>query len=55
MAKKVKYDKDENGVKYKCPERSCKECSKYPCFKNQDDCRCDFAKYGCTDFKLNEK
>lgn len=55
MAKKVKLDKDENGVKYKFPERTCKGCTKYPCFQNMEICKCDFAKYGCSEFKSDGK
>ena len=50
MAKKLKFDRDKNGIKYKFPERSCLECSKYPYFTGIDKCVCDFAKYGCTQY-----
>ena len=43
------YDKD--GVKYKHPERTCKKCSKYPCFKGIENSLCDFAKYGCIEWE----
>lgn len=55
MAKKVKYDKDPDGVKYKYPDRSCVECSRYPCFRNMEVCKCDFAKYGCVSYKQKIK
>ena len=40
--------KDPNGVKYKYPERSCKECTKNPCFNGFEKTISDFAKYGCN-------
>lgn len=45
------FDEDKDGVKYQHPERSCKSCSKYPCFKGIEKKICDFAKYGCRDYK----
>lgn len=45
--KKPRVKKDEYGVKYKYPDRTCKECKKYPCFTGITLCRSDFAKYGC--------
>lgn len=58
MAKKQSEDcnKDRDGVKYKHPERTCKECAKYPCFRDIEKSVCDFAKYGCVtyiDGKIN--
>ena len=45
------FSKDENGVIYKHPERSCKQCTKYPCFKGQNlEKFCDYAKYGCVKY-----
>lgn len=43
--------KDKNGVKYKCPTRSCKDCLNYPCFVGIQKCVCDFAKYGCSEYR----
>lgn len=43
-------DRDKDGVKYKHPERSCKECGKYPCFRGIENLTCDFAKYGCINY-----
>lgn len=51
MAKKLSYDKDKDGVKYKFPERSCEDCTKYPCIKGMQKLDCNLAKYGCTDYK----
>lgn len=50
-AKKFQNDKDKDGVKYKHPERTCKECAKYPCFIGIEKKVCDFAKYGCISYK----
>ena len=50
MAKKQAIDKDKDGVKYKYPARTCKECVKYPCFIGQENAKADFAKYGCVKF-----
>ena len=43
--------KDKDGIKLKFPDRSCKDCLKYPCFEGIDNCICDMAKYGCTFWK----
>lgn len=44
--------KDPDGVVYKYPNRTCKDCIKYPCMKNMDTVfSSDFAKYGCTKYK----
>lgn len=51
VAKKQAIDKDKDGVKYKYPARTCKECVKYPCFIGIEKKICDFAKYGCVDYK----
>ena len=45
------FDMDKNGVKYRHPERTCKNCSKYPCFRGQKEMKCDYAKYGCKSYK----
>ncbi len=50
-AKKQKFDKDAEGVVYKHPERTCKNCKKYPCFRGIEKSVCDFAKYGCRDYE----
>ena len=46
--KKV-YDslKDKEGIIYKYPTRTCKQCKLYPCFTGIENMVCDFAKYGC--------
>lgn len=44
----LKVQKDEYGVRLKFPNRTCKECNKYPCFEGIDKCISDFAKYGCV-------
>lgn len=56
MAKKESdsFDKDKDGVKYKYPERTCKDCLKYPCFRGIENSVCDFAKYGCVQYKDKE-
>lgn len=54
MLKKQSFDKDPNGIKYKFPDRSCMDCIRYPCFKNMNYCNCDFAKYGCINYKHRE-
>lgn len=43
--------KDSSGFKYKHPKRNCKNCLHYPCFINMDKLKCNFAKYGCSDYK----
>jgi hypothetical protein len=40
-------NKDKNGVKLKFPDRTCKECKRYPCFIGIENTLSDFAKYGC--------
>lgn len=37
--------------KQKYPERSCKDCTKYPCFEGIFICRSNFAALGCTYYK----
>lgn len=39
---------DEEGIKYKHPERTCKNCLKYPCFRGIENFKSDMAKYGCV-------
>lgn len=53
MANKLSdsFNKDRDGVKYKYPERTCKDCSRYPCFGGIERSVCDFAKYGCVHYK----
>lgn len=36
--------------KLKFPDRTCKECNKYPCFLGFENSTCDFAKYGCKSY-----
>lgn len=50
----MKVEKDKFGVKLKYPERSCKDCKKYPCFEGIKNCVSDFAKYGCTLYSTNK-
>jgi len=45
---------DKYRVRLKFPERTCKQCIRYPCFQGIENCRCDFAKYGCKSFKIND-
>lgn len=49
--KKTRIDRDSQGVHFKYIDRSCKMCSHCPCFEGMEYCKCDFAKYGCKDFK----
>lgn len=49
--KSPQNNKDKDGVKYKFPNRTCKECEKYPCFMGIQNMKCDFAKYGCINYK----
>ena len=49
------FEYSPDGVKYKFPERSCKKCSKYPCFIGIEKRSCDFAKYGCIEFENNTR
>lgn len=44
---KINIEKDEYGVKLKFPNRTCKQCIRYPCFANIDKCASNFAAYGC--------
>lgn len=46
----LKISKDEFGTKLKYPNRSCKDCKKYPCFEGINNCKSDFAKYGCVSY-----
>ncbi len=44
-------EREKEHKKYwKFPERSCKTCTKYECFRGQEDSVCDFAKYGCVNY-----
>lgn len=43
--------KDSQGIIYKHPERTCKDCKKNPCMKGMETFVCDFAKYGCRQFE----
>lgn len=43
--------KDSEGIKYKFPDRTCKDCINYPCFEGIKNMKCDFAKYGCRKYK----
>lgn len=42
--------KDPDGFHYKHPERSCRNCSKYPCVENMENLKGNFAAYGCLNF-----
>ena len=53
--RKSKVVKDSEGVIYKHPERTCKECVNNPCFKGMETLSCDFAKYGCRQYKNNKE
>lgn len=43
----MKVVRDECGTKLKFPNRSCKECKKYPCFEGINKCLSNFAAMGC--------
>lgn len=45
------FGKDKDGVKYQYPQRTCKDCIKYPCFRGQERMTCDYAKYGCRKYE----
>lgn len=47
----ISSGKDQIGVKLKFPNRKCKFCKKYPCFKGMEKCISDFAACGCTYYK----
>lgn len=51
MSKPYTIAKDRHGVVYTRPSRSCKKCINYPCFKGIENRACDFAKYGCIQFR----
>lgn len=44
-------ERDDFGIVLKHPERTCKQCIRYPCFEGIKRCCCDFARYGCFSFK----
>lgn len=43
-------NRDKYGVKLKFPERTCKQCKKYPCFPEINMGVCNYAAYGCFDY-----
>ena len=43
--------KDKFGVKLKFPNRTCKQCQRYPCFTGIELCRSDFSTYGCIYYR----
>jgi hypothetical protein len=47
----MKVVKDKFGVSLKKPNRTCKDCNRYPCFTGIDKCVSDFAKYGCINYE----
>ena len=49
MASKITYN-DGSGYTYRFPERSCKTCIKYPCIKDMQNYKSDFAKFGCINY-----
>jgi hypothetical protein len=46
----MNFFKDDNGLVYAHPERSCKTCLNYPCLENMDTLRSDFGRYGCKNY-----
>lgn len=44
-------------IKYKfsADQRTCKQCKKYPCIKNQQKLKLDYARLGCVDYAKLEK
>ena len=49
MASKITYN-DGSDYTYRFPERSCKTCIKYPCIKDMQNYKSDFAKCGCINY-----
>lgn len=45
-----KVIRDKFGTKLKYPNRTCKDCKEFPCFTGIENCKCDFAKYGCINY-----
>lgn len=46
--------KDDFGIQLKYPARDCKICKRYPCMQNFEIFKCNFAKYGCKEYKEKE-
>lgn len=51
----MKVARDKFGTKLKFPNRTCKECSKYPCFEGIDNCKSNFAAMGCSLYGIKSK
>ena len=47
----INTTKDKDGIVYKNPHLSCKQCGKYPCFIGQEKSKLDYAKYGCIKYE----
>lgn len=47
----MSYERDENGVRIKYPDRNCQQCKNYPCFEGMENCLSNFAMYGCVLFE----
>lgn len=45
--------RDINGVYYKFPNRTCKDCFKYPCLDGMNKLLCDLATYGCKHYEAS--
>lgn len=48
---KVYPNRDSEGILYKFPDRTCKECRIYPCHRGIEKAQCDMAKYGCRKYQ----
>lgn len=51
----MKVARDKHGTKLKFPNRTCKECAKYPCFEGIKQCKSDFAAVGCSMYGSKSK
>lgn len=40
---------------WKFPMRTCTNCELYPCFNGIENCKSDFAKYGCVKYRSKGK
>ena len=45
---------DEEEIRLRVPNHSCATCAYYPCFLGIENCKCNFAQYGCKSYKLKK-
>lgn len=45
---------DEEEIRLRVPNHSCDTCAYYPCFLGMENCKCNFAQYGCRSYKLKK-